>query len=370
MKKIVLILFVIISYSSDCFPQQYEGYAERILLYQRPNARSEALGRGQVTLHESPYSILDNPAALSFSKGMNFEVSHMNPNYPQETEGYYNTYGISFNSGKYGAFGFSYFTFSVGRPDEEKYFPDRNINRLFMLNYSNEILPDLSVGINLNYFFEKEYDLWDNLSPVALNTYYFDLGLLKRFHLGSLDNQNLYLGLSLVNAGYSRVKSRFNNSSIYFPTIMHLGASYEFRTDKAGRYDLRPLKLLLAGEYMDVFETRYFSQVRLGMEASLWEVLKLRIGHYSETLDTQITDGSVTGIHQLTYGAGLEIPLSRLANIAFPLTLSIDFTRLPLPDYDDYSYRDLFGDLRMGGWGFDHFNRNYYIVSFNINAGI
>ncbi|HEX2869471.1 MAG TPA: hypothetical protein VHO03_20675 [Ignavibacteriales bacterium] len=369
MKKIVLILFALVFYSSDYLCQQYQGYAERILFYQRPNARSEALGRGQATLHASPYSILDNPAALSFSKGMNLEVSHMNPNYPKETEGYYNTYGISYNSGRYGAFGFNYLTFSVGRPDEEIYFPDRNINRLFMLNFSYQVLTDLSLGVNLNYFFEKEYDLWNNIAPNALNTYYFDLGVLKRFHLDSIGNHDLYLGLSLVNAGYSEVNHRFHNT-FYFPTIMHLGTSYEFKTKKMGRYDLMPLKLLLAGEYMDVFETRYFTQIRLGLEAALWEVVKLRIGHYSETLDTRITDGSVTSLNQFTYGAGLEIPLSRLTNIALPLTVNIDFTRLPLPNYDDYSYRDLFGDIRMSGPGFEHFNRKYYIVSININAGI
>ncbi|MGE5431303.1 MAG: hypothetical protein ACM3QX_09525, partial [Syntrophomonadaceae bacterium] len=347
MKKIALVLFAIICYSSDLFSQHYEGYAERILLYQRPNARSEALGRGQMTLHESPYSILDNPAALSYSKGMNVEVSHMNPNYPMKTEGYYNTFGISFNSGKYGAFGFNYLTFSVGRPDDrDRYYPDRNINRLFVLNYSNEILSDLSLGINLNYFFEKEYDLWNNIDPVALNTYYFDLGFLKRIRLSNSDNHDLYLGLSLVNAGYSKIKSRFNYSSIYFPTIAHLGASYEFKANKSGSYNLRPLKLLVAGEYMDVFETRYFTQIRLGMEAALWEVLKLRMGHYSETLDTRITNGAVSRIDKFTYGAGLEIPLSRITGIAFPLIISIDFTRLPLPNYDDYSYVDLFGDVR------------------------
>ncbi|MGE5351058.1 MAG: hypothetical protein ACM3P0_03190, partial [Acidobacteriota bacterium] len=358
MKKIVLLLFVIIFFSSDCMPQQYEGYAERILLYQRPNARSEAMGRGQVTLFGSPYSMLDNPASLSFTKGMNVEVSHMDPNYPIKTEGYYNTYGISYNSKKYGAIGFSFLTFSVGRPDEQRYYSDRNINRLFMLNYSKEVLTDFSLGVNLNYFFEKEYDLWNNLDPVALNTYYFDLGLLKRFHLSNSDNHDLYLGLSLVNAGYSKVNHRFHDI-IYFPTIMHLGTSYEFQTDKGGRFDLRPLKLLVAGEYMDVFETRYFTQIRLGVEAALWEVLKLRLGHYSETLDTRITAGSASSIEQFTYGAGLEIPLSRLANLAFPLTISIDFTRLPLPSYDDYSYVDLFGDLRYGGPGFEHFKKNY-----------
>ncbi|MGE5410160.1 MAG: hypothetical protein ACM3MI_04300 [Clostridiales bacterium] len=375
MKKIVLILiFLSLSFSST-FSQHYMGYAQRMFLYQQPNARAEALGRGQVTLHDSPFSMFDNPAAPAFSNGLNVELTHMDPNYPFKTYGFYNTYGITYNMGKYGRIGFNYLSFSIGDADKTYDVPvadgdysDYNFNRIYMLNYSRQVFHDFSVGISLDYFYDKLSDIYNIKRVRAYDTYYFDLGLLKRFSFNQSGGNDLYLGLSLTNAGYSEAKGQFFNEQ--FPTIMHLGASYELQIINKDYYGFPPLKLLLCGEYMDVFETRYLSQIRLGAEATLWEMLKLRLGHWSETLEADFNESMRTKLSQFTYGVGVELPMKRFSKSFLPLTFSLDFTYLPLPDYDDFSYIDPFSDLFFTDSGFSKYNKSYYIISLNVKVGI
>lgn len=321
MKKIAFALFTIFYFPSVIFCQLYYGYARNIFLYQQPNARAEALGRSQVTLYGSPFTAMGNPASSAFSNGTDIEYSHMNPNYPFKTNGFYNTYGISCNTGKYGTFGFNFMSFSVGEAKENPGYSDINKNYLYELNYSLKVLNSLSLGINLNYYYDKLTDSNNRSRSIVFNSYYFDLGLLKQFSFGKSEDQNIFVGLSLINAGYMKAKRKYFDDT--FPTIMHLGASYEFQTGKSRLHDLRILKLLLCTEYMDVFETGRFTQVKLGAEVGLFEILKLRAGNYSETLDTEISLGSISEIRQFTYGAGLELPLNKLTNSAVPLTVRI-----------------------------------------------
>jgi hypothetical protein len=299
----------------------------------------------------------------------------MNPNYPFKKYGFYNTYGITYNMGKYGSVGFNYLSFSIGDADKPYDVPvadgdysDYNFNRIYMLNYSRQIFHDFSVGISLNYFYDKLADIYNIQRVRIYDTYYFDLGLLKRFSFNQTGGNDLYLGLSLINAGYSEAKGHYFNNQ--FPTIMHLGASYELQINKEDYYDLPPLKLQLCGEYMDVFETRFFSQVRLGAEATLWEMLKLRIGHWSETMEHDYNISPRTKLSQFTYGIGAELPMRRFSKSYLPLTFSLDFTYLPLPDYDDFSYKDPFSDLIFADSGFSKYNKSYYIISLNVKVGI
>lgn len=334
MKRIVFVLTVLNCLFIPLKAQIYGGFAQEMFLFSQPDARSEAMGRGNAVLYGNTFTNFYNPASSSFSRGINAQISHLEFTFPLGQRGNYDTYGAGVNLDKYGSISFNYMHYVYG---EEFYYTDGNsphiINKfkpetnIFMMNYSRNILNGFSAGVNINYFQDK-------FGRFDVNGWTYDIGLLKKYSFESEKiNNDLYFGLSLTN--FTNTKISFPGTQYdYLPSIMRLAAGYELKPQgKAG--DFQIFKTLLTTQYMDLLNANEYSQFQLGAEITLLEILKIRGGYFTIGLDGHGTSSNVTRINEATYGLGIELPLKKIANT--PLNIRFDHTSLPFPTYNkDY----------------------------------
>ncbi|HEX2865403.1 MAG TPA: hypothetical protein VHO03_00095 [Ignavibacteriales bacterium] len=365
MKRLTLIFACLFCFLPDLEAQTYQGLAGEMFLFSQPNARAEALGRGNAALTGSPFLDFYNPAASSFSAPVTLEFTRLDffpaVKWIDRTEDY-DTYGIGANFGMFGAFSMNYMHFSGG----EEFFNTDAANpeglgvwpistEIYMINYSFQILKDFSAGVNANYFKET----YKTSKSLEHKGWYFDLGVLKKYKIeSSSSNQEVYLGLSLTNFANSKfpitVSSFGRTLTHYLPSALRLAAAYEFQPqNKMGNFGL--FKGLFLAEYRDLVNSKYNTKFQLGTELTFLEIIKLRAGWFTEGLNDYGHHFNKSRLNELTYGFGIEAPVKKLTGLNLPMNIQFDYTSLPFPEY----YND---DLRH--------NDNSPIYSFNISYGI
>lgn len=321
--------------------QTYLGEQQMLFLLNQPNARAEAMGRGNAALFGSPFMSFYNPAASSFSEGVTAEVSHLEFNIPLDytpflsfplygAKSNFDAYGAGVNLGKYGAVSLNYLHYYF----REKFFnfsgklytPSSNI---FMLNYSYPVLKGLSAGINLRY--EQ-----DSIAAVSSKGWMADLGFLQHLKIeSSRVKQNLYFGLSFSNIFNTEMT---NNGLLaldyYLPSIMRLAAAYEFQPQIMPS-GLRLFNGLFTAEYFDLLNSKFWTQFHLGAEITLMEIIRLRGGWFTQKLDNHYSD-DISSLNEFTYGFGLNVPLRKFFRL--PLDVGFDHTSLLFPNYGENPY--------------------------------
>jgi hypothetical protein len=373
MKKFLLVFFLFLNCSVITKAQAYTGNLYDFFDFHQPDARSEALGKTQVVLYGNPLSSYNNPASSSFSEGLNVEYSHLDPQLLFAIgAASYDAYGISYNSKKYGAIAFNahYFsgaTFGYSYPpfyDYIKHFSPTISDYSF--NYSYMPVNNLSVGININYFRE------DKLISSMATAWSFDLGLLKKITFNNSTNtQNIFLGVDIFNVANNKIKFDSDQTSAYYinngvmpglqecplkltlPSNLRIGASYDYET-KLQLAGFKIFKMMAATEYSDLINAKLFTTIKTGAEFTFLETLKLRIGYYNEKVFDDPTLWNKENLSEFTYGAGVNIPIQRVINSNFPVSLQFDYSS---------SKNTTFSALRKS-------DKRYSVFNLNLNVGI
>lgn len=332
MKRIILLISGLLAFSSLTSAQAYNGYADNLFLRQQPNARAEAMGRGNAALTGDAFGMFYNPAVTSFFNGAEVSSSYLNPNGLYSNEIGYTQIGVVYNCQKFGAIGFSYLNYSYGtfrittpeNPEIIDVFD--SYTSIYMLNYSYMIMDNFSAGINISFFNDKFLSEYDNKTPLL------DIGFLKKISIAS-NEQNIYAALSCGNILNSAVKFKGYNSghTDYLPVVLHVAGAYELLYNPA-KTDLIPLAFTLCAEYQDVLSHKYYTRMQVGAELSFLEILKVRAGHYDIKDPYYYPQPGADNVSAVTYGFGLSLPFDKFMN-NIPLELSADYSKLPTDGY-------------------------------------
>ena len=344
MRKISFGFIYIITLSVCAFAQTYKGEYSFIYDFQQPDARSEAMGKLQGALYDSPLSSLYNPASSSFACGLNLSYNHLQPKFSLgSNDSKHDVFSAGYNFHKYGAAAFSFRQFSFGKviftnmehPDGTgEYFIPEIFNYTF--NYSYSPFRDLSVGFNLNYFVDKQVI---NKSPTA---WIYDFGIMKLFRQNTeTSSSNIILSGSISNITNSEIKynSEYYLTAMehvfknYLPSELRIGAAYEYE-NKLQLSGFEIIKAMLACEYNDPVNSKLFTTYKAGVEITLLELLKLRMGYYNEKINDNSVNNNIESLSEFTYGFGLNLPLNKITARRIPIDIQFDYVNLPIPIYN------------------------------------
>lgn len=220
-------------------------------------------------------------------------------------------------------------------------------NENYRLTYTREITDEFYAGINLNVFsFDADLEGIDSRDKGS--TFMIDIGVMKEIFENA--NKNISMsysfGASMSNVTHSRL-SVLSGSEV-LPVIARIGASYELNILFPGTlWNTKFLNILLAVEYQNILNGEDYDGFKTGIEATLFELLSLRGGFYSLGLDTSPTCTNCKGkIQEVTYGAGINLPLQNLGITKIPAEFRFDLAVMPQPpmvnnpeDYDLGDYR-------------------------------
>lgn len=347
MKKIFQILSVLIfsCISSESFPQTYNGTFQESFFGRQPSARAEAMGKGLASVTGDPVSYFYNPAGMASLEGLNLNVNFAGPYYFLYDAGF-NYYGASYKIKNYGDVGFSVDYFNYGydvvRTDEfgnyiSSYEPKITNYRLTL---SSEVIKELFVGINFNLMDPNlspdEFTVGNEKGGGNSSVFYMDLGMIKSFILESKGMKHKFnLGSSLINLTSSSYSSVDADQGDKLPVIFRIGAAYDLSlNDNSIVSKLKSYNFLLNLEYEDLFNSGYYGGFHSGLEFTFLEILSLRGGYYSMSLnDHGISSSNESSIDEFTYGFGLNIPVKQLTKGKTPVEIKFDFVNLKQPSY-------------------------------------
>lgn len=324
MKKWILFFLLLPLFS---FSQYQYGFLSEHFFFRQPSARAEAMGKGYVSVDGDISSSFYNPAGISSIKGLVINGSYSSPLY-LINKGYYTFFGAGYRINKKIQFAFTRFRFDyVNTPimgvENHPY------SETFSLTLSSEPLRNLYVGLNINEFVLQNGFGKPTLTPD------FDFGVIKKILLHQTNKvlHSVNIGASIFNFNYASIKLQPTTQIEKLPVITRIGANYQFSLSKNILFDsLRTIKFLIQSEYQKLLNSEYNTAIRAGCEIQIFEILALRVGYYNEKVyDYGIPEYNVKTISDLTYGFGLQIPLSKLTKI--PININFDYTSLPQVSY-------------------------------------
>ena len=324
MKKLLLLLSSILF--NSIFPQSsnlYNGLAHEIFFSRLPSAKTEAMGR-ILTLNFDPYFVSQsNPANLVSSEGVALFYSNSSPLYGH-TKASYSYAGISYVHPVYGGIAFNFLSFNYGSeafgvPYHIQFVEKRY---LYTLTFAYNIKKWFSLGVNANLF-EADFGIGK-----SYHDSFFELGFSREFNI--VQNSELKDDLALG----TQIKNIFNQSfsaideaqADAFPSIFRssgLSNTIEY-TDTDIYENAYFLGFTLGFEYQDLLNSSRLTAYKTGGELSLFDIIFLRGGYYSES-EGKLTD--------FTYGLGLKLDFDIYIEDDFPLLLLIDFVSLEQPAY-------------------------------------
>lgn len=347
-KKLVWAVFIIL-FSGILQAQTYEGVYHGYYNYQQPDARSEAMGKVNVMLYGSSADAIYNPAASSFTEGINANISLLTPKYYIDmSESKHNLYGVSYNSKKYGAASFNYRYYTIGylNPILNKnplYNGDKNKPEIYnySFNYSYMLYRDFSVGFNVNYFEDKQ------IVDAKGTAWYFDLGLMKRITGDKeLYKHSIMIGGSITNITNAQVDLKLTNTTaeesigkVTLPSELKLGAAYEYE-NKLQLAGFTIFKGMATAEYCDIINAELFTSEKFGAELTLMEMLKVRLGYYYERINHDSRFNNKEYLSEFTYGFGLVLPVAKISGMNIPVTFQLDYANLKAPSYNSLNKID------------------------------
>ncbi len=176
------------------YPQYDGSYA---------GARQAGMGGAAVTLHDT-WSVLNNPAGLSFAENISAGIFYENRYVMKEFSSRGMAVQVPTESGNFG-FGFTYFGFSLYN------------EKRFTLAYGRKLFPRLSAGLSFDYLhtqLEDEKALFSGSRGVIT----FQAGLQAQL------SDKVRLAFSLFNP-YMAQLSEYENEKI--PAIARFGVSYK-----------------------------------------------------------------------------------------------------------------------------------------------
>lgn len=334
--KIFLIAWSLVIFTTGmAIAQDYGGVLDYFFLGRQPSAKAEAMGKAMVATGTDAFSSFYNPASISQNKGLVLSTSFATPYYVADNANFI-FIGTTYNFGKYGVLGLSFYRFSFGESifitsetdptaQDDKFTPTTS---MYTLTFSTETFKNLYLGINVNFVRDKGVE--------TAKSYPIDFGLLKVFIFGK--SQKISLGASFYNITNSKIVYDVNDNRIKeaLPISFHLGTSYQvfLGNSELTSAKLNTFGILLQLEYQDLFNSRFHDGFRVGAELSFIEVLYVRVGLYREEInDYGFPDVNKSNLTDFTYGLGIEIPINKFTRSRTPLNVKLDITTMKQPSF-------------------------------------
>jgi len=310
------------------------------------DSRSIAMGESFVAVPDNHAAIMYNPAGLAWRQGIGASYAQRNDNIIDINNRRY----IAVNASLHTPFldvGLTYSRFNQGEgvittesePDgtgeivlPHEYTFGIGIARSFGEHFSVGVavkVPDLT---NLYNFSGGSLPSVEVSHPVVL-----DIGILYRSLFPSDAEgfrQEFGLGMSFQNVGASTVARHTAvsptlppyfiplNSVTELPQYLRAGLAYRVIIGSPDKENLTPFQFLATAEYRNLTNAMQNSMRDywgFGVEASVYEVMMIRMGGYGHYETTTAR-----------YGAALSAPLQKLGE-DIPLTLTVNYAAIPYP---------------------------------------
>jgi len=327
------------------FGQYNERFQQEYFYGNLPSAKIEAMGRGDAAVGGSVASLFFNSAGLGGIKDQEVFLSTSAPFYVLKNSNYYFA-GYARRIIPKLVTAFSINTMAVGETtfettiNGEDYPLDKPKTTNYALSVAGTPLKNLYVGLNFNIFRLKYFD---DVSPSV--TVHFDLGALYKLELTDQPkfNHHLQFGLSVNNFTASKItleSPKGDQATSALPVIGRFAAAYFWRTQitlpVAGS---GPLDLTLTTQYQNTFNTEFRNSFIVGIESVVWNVLAVRLGFFTQSVDAEGIPNNKDNITDLTYGFGAIVPLHELTDGKVPFHINLDYCSLKQPPYTESGTR-------------------------------
>jgi hypothetical protein len=320
---------------------QYDGsFLGETYFSRPPSARATALGKSYNSIDGDLASIFYNPAGTATLKGLELNTSFSSKFYFLE-KAKFSFLSVGYNFNELITVGFSRNHYSYG---EEILFTDENGNpvaspnvpfqTIYSLNGSIQPINNLLIGLNVNSAFY-------NLMGDNFNTYYVDLGVIKKFEFIT-EKKNIHfinVGVSCTNVNSAVMKMEFQGlqNEAALPVMGRIGLSYSGEYSMEGLSDtLETFNWLAQVDYKHLANSEFRGGISVGAELMVMEILALRFGHHQEKVDDYGMEANYSQLNEWTYGFGIQVPFYKLTNV--PINLTIDYTSLPQSQYSKQPY--------------------------------
>lgn len=349
MRSRLLLLLLALSEGALCLGQfgvNFDDYFSRI-----PDARAEAMGRGDVAMPGDTRNMFSSPAALIDVDGIDAYFRHASPYYFFEKTTFTHA-ALAYRISERFAMGMRYdqtelksdilnFGNMIDLPESWSDPATDEVPGVFGATLTFKVMKDLSVGTSIS-------DIHFGKSMQILA--HADVGVLKIWRLKEAGTcrHTLRVAASLQNVSSERVDRSVSTprgfvfSEHYaLPVITRIGAAYRLAFHNGWLSDSLPSLAFTAHvQYDDDLTSKYYSAWHFGGELEIIGALALRAGWYT----VSVSDGGYpqynkSDISAFTYGLGVKLPLAALTGNKWPLTVSFDYTSLPQVSFttDDLS---------------------------------
>ena len=314
----------------------YKGFAEEVFFGRHTGAAGAGAGGNGVTSSGDIINAFYNPAGLADARGVGFCISWADPDYGPE-DGEYRYAGGNVGVGDYGTVGLSRYKVAYGeetrrrRPGSSQDVSGKA--SIWVLTLADEPLKDLLVGINISALrYAPEGDVGRSVDEAR--SFWADAGLIKFYEVARTQASAhwLRLGGSLSNFTYSDIHVGGTYDDL--PVALRLGAAYEMGWwELTWQRGLRTVETVAQVEYQNILNYDYRTALRLGGEIRLVEILALRLGYTSESVDDYDRAENRDHIGSTTYGFGLSLPLQKISGGKVPLKVGLDYAKTERPAY-------------------------------------
>jgi hypothetical protein len=339
--KVHFVIFISFLFPAISISQNiYNGFLKEFYLDRQPSAKAIEMGRGLVAYPEYEFSSWYNPATIGLSEPVTVNCSYLSPDYSIDGKEYFLDYNASFNSRRYGAIGFSLNSMElkiINIIPEDPRISWRY--KLYNLNYAYQPVKDFYAGINFDILSIDYYESYGYNKTYSQNLYPVDIGVLKIFRVPETNHivHKITVGSSLYNVTNVKFNDLSNNKTEPLPVILRFGASYNFQYFLTGKpQEEKIINFLGYLEYENLLNSGLFTTYKAGSEIELIDLVSFRLGYFSRKLYEQSGKYSSSEQHQITYGVGLKIPISKLSEGFVPLKVQIEYSPIPQPSFEYY----------------------------------
>lgn len=305
-----------------------------------PHARVEALGRSGVLLGGSTASVFYNPAAIGTVEEGNGYLSHAAPYFALRSANYVFA-GASYRVAGPWVVGLNWNRFQIGDTTfqinlgGERYPVRRPTVDNVTLTNAVRLFDGFHVGVNVNGFRWKYLD--DAPNAFALHV---DGGVYYEHALPTLSTgatHHIRGAVTVNNATATRITFEDPAGVAYtqaFPITLRTGVGYQITLPVSiPGAGTGPLTLLGLFEFDELLNGPIRTAFRGGAEARLYDVVAVRVGAFTDTVDDFGFENNRSRRFDVTYGFGLNVPVATLTEGRVPIEASLDYTALRPASY-------------------------------------
>jgi hypothetical protein len=332
---ITVVVGALVVFSGEAHAR-YRGFAEEAFFGRHVGAAGAGAGGSGVTSSGEIIKAFYNPAGLADARGLGFCASWADPDNGLE-DGENRYVGGSLRIGEYGTIGLSRYKVAYGndtrRRPQGSYRIVSGKASIVVLTIAEEPVKDLLVGVNVSAFeYKPAADMGRSVDEAR--SFWADAGLIKYFEMARTQASAhwLKLGGSLSNFTYSDI--HVGGTYDELPVALRLGAAYEMGWwGLTWEQGLRTVETVAQVEYQNILNYDYRTALRFGGELRLLEILALRLGYESESVDDYAQAENRDRLGSTTYGFGISLPLQKIGGGKVPLRVGLDYARTKRPAY-------------------------------------